>query len=70
MRRKPRPSGKFIDLRTAEAEYAISYHKIYAWVTQGLIPRLDSDAVGHAVLIRRADLEKFLDDHMTTGVRR
>jgi excisionase family DNA binding protein len=68
MRRHSRPNGKFLSIRDAEAEFSIPYHAIYRWVEQGRIPRLDADVTGKAILIRRADLERFLEDHMT-GVR-
>ena len=65
MRLRPRPHGKFITLRQAEAELGIPYARIYIWVTTGLIPRVDPDVAGQSILIRRTDLEQFIDDNMT-----
>jgi hypothetical protein len=64
MRRKPRP-GKFISLRDAEAEYGIAYHRIYRWVERGLLARISEDVIGQSILIKRVDLDAFLDSNMT-----
>ena len=59
MQRKARPHGKFLSLRDAEAEYGLPYHTMYRWVENGKLPRLDADAVGKAILVKRVDLEAF-----------
>ena len=64
MRRKSRPHGRFITLRDAEAEYGLPYHRLYRWVLRGFIPRISEDVIGHSILIRRADLDTFLDSNM------
>ena len=63
MKRKPRPNGKFVTLRDAEREYGLAYHLLYAWVMEGRLPRLE--AAGRAILIKRSDLDTFLDANMT-----
>jgi excisionase family DNA binding protein len=65
MQRKPRPHGKFLSIRDAEAEYGLPYHTIYRWVERGQLARLDADVVGKAILIKRADLDAFLASNMT-----
>jgi hypothetical protein len=65
MRVRPRPNGKFITLRQAEAETGIPYGRLWGWVTSGQLPRLDEDVAGRSILLRRADLDKFLDANMT-----
>ena len=67
MKRKPRPNGKFVTLRDAEREYGLAYHLLYAWVMEGRLPRLE--AAGRAILIKRTDLDAFLDANMTQAVR-
>ncbi len=67
MRRKPRPNGTFLTLRDAEREYGLAYHMLYAWVMEGRLPRLE--AAGRAILVKRADLDAFLDANMTQAVR-
>jgi excisionase family DNA binding protein len=69
MHRKPRPNGKFITLREAEVEYGLPYHTLYRWIERGLIARLSEDVVGHAIRIRRADLDAFLESNMTPVVQ-
>ncbi len=69
MRRHSRP-GRFITLRDAEAEYGISYARLYRWVQRGLIARISEDVIGQSILIRRSDLDAFLASNMTTGVVR
>jgi hypothetical protein len=66
MRVRPRPHGKFITLRLAEQEFGIPYAQLRTWVLEGKLSRLDPDVVGRTYLIRRANLEKFLDANMTT----
>lgn len=68
MRRHARPNGKFLGLRDAEAEFGIPYHTLYRWVERGHLARLDRDVTGQSILIKRADLEQFLEANMT-GVR-
>jgi hypothetical protein len=34
-------------------------------VREGRLPRLGEDVCGHAIMIRRADLEAFIADNMT-----
>jgi hypothetical protein len=65
MRRKSRPNGKFVNLRDAEREYGLAYHLLYSWVTEGRLPRLDSDVTGRSILVKRTDLEAFLDSNLT-----
>jgi hypothetical protein len=65
MQRKPRSTGKFIALRDAEAEYGIPYHRLYRWVGAGLIQRISEDVIGHSILVKRADLDAFLDSNMS-----
>lgn len=65
MRRHPRPNGKFLSLRDAESEFGIPYHTLYRWVERGLLARLDQDVTGQSILIRRADLDKFLESNLT-----
>jgi excisionase family DNA binding protein len=67
VKRKLRPNGKFVTLRDAEREYGIAYHMLYAWVMEGRLPRLE--AAGRAILIKRADLDAFLESNMTPAVR-
>ncbi len=62
MRRKPRPNGTFLTLRDAEREYGLAYHLLYAWVNEGRIPHLA--AAGRALLIKRTDLDAFIDANM------
>ena len=64
MHRKPRPNGKFIALRDAEAEYGLPYHTLYRWIQRGLIPRLSDEVSGVAIRIKRADLDAFLESNM------
>lgn len=64
MRRHSRPA-RFITLRDAETEYGISYARLYLWVERGLIPRISGDVIGQSILIKRADLDAFLDSNMT-----
>jgi hypothetical protein len=64
MRRHSRP-GRFITLRDAESEYGISYARLYRWVERGLIARISEDVIGHSILIKRADLDEFLDSNMS-----
>ena len=68
MRRKSRP-GKFISLRDAEAEYGLPYFRLYRWVQAGLLPRISEDVIGQSILIKRADLDAFLDSNMTGAVQ-
>ncbi len=63
MRRKSRPNGKFISLRDAEREYGLAYHLLYSWISDGRLPRLDSDVTGRSILVPRAALEQFLADN-------
>jgi excisionase family DNA binding protein len=65
VRRHPRPNGKFLSIRDAEAEYGIPYHTIYRWVERGLLARLDQDVTGQSILIKRTDLDSFLETNMT-----
>lgn len=65
MRVRPRPNGKFVTLRQAEAELGIPYARLYEWVREGKLPHLDQDTVGRTYLIKRSDLEAFLDANMT-----
>jgi hypothetical protein len=65
MRRKSRPNGKFINLRDAEREYGLNYHLLYALVQDGRLPRLDPEVTGRSILVKRADLDAFLDSNMT-----
>ena len=62
MRVKPR-SGKVLNLRQAEAEYGIPYARIYDWVHEGKLPRLDDGR--RSYLIKRSDLDAFIDGNMT-----
>jgi helix-turn-helix protein len=62
MKRAPRPNARFLTLRDAEIEYGISYAMLWSWVDKRLLPRLDSDVTGRAILIKRADLEAFLEE--------
>lgn len=65
MKRRARPNARFITLRDAEADYGISYAMLYSWVTNGQLPKLNADIAGRAILIRRADLDAFLDANTT-----
>jgi predicted DNA-binding transcriptional regulator AlpA len=65
MKRRVRPNARFLTLRDAEAEYGVSYAMLYTWVNARRLPRLDADVAGRSILIRRADLEAFLDANMT-----
>ena len=65
MKRRARPNARFITLREAEADYGISYAMLYSWVNAGQLPRLNHDVAGRAILIRRADLDAFLDANIT-----
>ena len=67
MRRHPRPNGKFLSIRDAEAEYGIPYHTLYRWIERGLIARLDRDITGASILMKRADLDAFLTSNLVTG---
>lgn len=66
MRRHPRPNGKFLSIRDAEAEYGIPYHTLYRWIERGLIARLDRDITGASILMKRADLDAFLASNLVT----
>jgi hypothetical protein len=70
MRVSPRPNGKYITPRLAEAEYGIPYGRIYLWIQRGLIPRIDQDVTGRAILFKREDFEKFLEENTTTRATR
>jgi excisionase family DNA binding protein len=65
MRVKPRPNGKYLTLRQAEAEYGLAYATMYRWVREGRLPFLSGSVVGRVYLFRRADLEKFLEENTT-----
>jgi hypothetical protein len=65
MRVRPRPNGKFLTLRQAESETGIPYGRLWGWVTSGQLPRLDEGVAGRSILVRRADLDRFLDSNMT-----
>lgn len=65
MKRKPRPNGTFLTLRDAEREYGLAYHMLYAWVNEGRIPHLAA-AGRHVILIKRVDLDAFLNANMAT----
>jgi hypothetical protein len=67
MRRKARPTGTFISLRDAEREFAIPYHTLRRWTQRGLLPRLDSRLSGIAIRVKRADLQRLLESHLTKG---
>jgi len=64
MRVRLRPNGKFVTLRQAEAESAIPYLRLWEWVREGRLPHLDDGR--RSYLIRRADLDKFIADNMTS----
>ena len=68
MRRHSRP-GRFISLRDAENEYGISYARLYRWVESGLLPRISQDVIGQSILVKREDLDRFLDQNMTGAAR-
>ena len=68
MRRHSRP-GRFISLRDAENEYGISYARLYRWVESGLLPRISQDVIGQSILVKREDLDRFLDHNMTGATR-
>lgn len=65
MRRHNRPNGKFLSLRDAEAEYGIPYARLYVWVRDGKLPFLDRDVMGQPILIKRTDLDTFLESNMS-----
>lgn len=67
-RRIPRPNGKFLSLREAEAEYGLAYRTLYRWIERGHLARIDRALTGSSILIKRADLDRLLESHMT-GVR-
>ncbi|HKV99007.1 MAG TPA: helix-turn-helix domain-containing protein [Vicinamibacterales bacterium] len=60
MKRKPRPNGKYISLKDAEAIFGLSYDRLRRLVLEGKVPRLSSAAVGQSFMVLRADLEAFL----------
>ena len=43
----------------------VSNEALYEWVREGKLPHLDQDTVGRTYLIKRSDLEAFLDANMT-----
>lgn len=65
MKRIPRTGGKLLTLKEAESEYGVPYARLWTWVTEQRIPRLDEAVAGRSIMIRRTDLEGFIDRHMT-----
>ena len=63
MRVRPRPNGKFLTLRQAEAEYAIPYLRLWEWVRERRFPHLDDGR--RSYLIRRVDLDRFINETMS-----
>jgi hypothetical protein len=50
----------------AEQEYGIPYSRLYQWVMHGRLAALDRTVSERSILIRRADLDAFLEGNMTT----
>lgn len=69
MKRASRPNAKFLTLPAAAIEYGLPRTRLWWWVDSGQLPRLDPDAVGRAIYIRRSDLDAFLDKRMIGGER-
>lgn len=63
MRAKLRPNGKFLTLRQAELEYGVPYARLREWIITGRIARLDDGP--RSYLIRRADLDAFIESQMS-----
>ena len=64
MKRKAHPNAKLLTLRQAEAEVGLPYATLWLLVNGGYIPRLELPHQ-RSIYIRRVDLERFIDDHMT-----
>jgi hypothetical protein len=66
-RARSRPNGKFLTLKQAELETGLSYDRLWQWVVDGTLPRLDVQNT--SIYIRRADLDKLLESRMTGRAR-
>jgi hypothetical protein len=62
-------AGRYLTLRQAEADYGLPYHTLWTLVDQRRLPRLELPGVAgtsqRSIYIKRADLEAFLDAHMS-----
>ena len=69
MKRAPHPHAKLLTLRQAESEYGLPYATLWNLVTNRQLPRLELPDQ-RSIYIRRADLEQFIDQHMTSALTR
>ncbi len=68
MKRTPR-AGRYLTLRQAEAEYGLPYHTLWTLVDTRQLARLELPGIKgetqRSIYIKRADLEAYLDAHMS-----
>jgi predicted DNA-binding transcriptional regulator AlpA len=68
MTRRPHPHAKLLTLKQIEAEYGLPYATVWTLVREGRLPRLDLPGQ-RSIYVRRADLDAFIDAHLTEVVR-
>jgi excisionase family DNA binding protein len=61
-------NGSLVQLRQASDELGIPYSTLYKLVRDGKLPHLDQNVFGRTYVVRRSDLEQFINDNFTTAV--